>query len=362
MRRSLSAVAACCLLALAGCGGSHHHVTSSTTVSTSTTASPTPALLSACHGVYYVMQCAGKQTATQLPQVTPTTEFGVDFEGAPSPTLLHRDGVRFAVSYLSGVPGKDWTRAQLLAYHAAGIQTSFVFERAANDASRGCGEGLTDARAALSEANALGAPSYTAIPLAVDEDVSGASVQPYFSCAHQVLGAREGVYGSYRVVTYLIAHGLGSCRTDYQTIAWSFGQRSCAGIYQYSINDGLPGIPAPKLDFDRSELQNFGQWPAPAVTAAVQHYARYPNVRWRLRGQRVRERLTVQTWDRRGCRNPAQRPVCKSTSYHLRLLLGRDQRIYRRDTARQRNVNHLPGRIQGLTHRLARPGVVSDWL
>lgn len=98
--------------------------------------------------------------------------------------------------------------------------------------------------------------------------------------------------------------------------------------------------------------------PKPKDIGGVQHYERYPQA---PRGRR--ERNTVMTWDRRGCRNPVRRPVCVSTRAHLLYDLGRDQTLYRRDSKQLRDELHLPGRIQGLSHRLNNGhGVVRHWL
>lgn len=98
------------------------------------------------------------------------------------------------------------------------------------------------------------------------------------------------------------------------------------------------------------------------VIGGAQHYERYPVNYWRIDGQRMRERITVQTWDSHKCENPVRRSVCKSTRAHLALLLSRDQAVYTRQTKAQRDANHTPGRIQGIVHRLAGKGVVKGWL
>lgn len=357
MKRSLLAAAAGCALALAGCGGSHHTST--------TTAVSAPA--SACHGVTYTMGCVGKQQPVQLPTASPNALFGVDFVGAPSPQILKRDGVRFADSYLSGVPGKDWTRAQLNAYHAAGLATSFVFERAATDALGGCGEGLTDAHAALNEANALGAPKTTALPLAVDTDVSAAAVTPYFRCAHKVLGSREGAYGSYRVVTGLMAEGLGSCRTDYQTVAWSNGQRSCAGVYQYSINDNLSGLSPASVDFDRTNRADYGQWGGPVARIVCFGAGAQGNATCRAAHANVRKATAAaasssRAYQARGCPVLAQRkawfdrqlkqhPKVKTASRKRALAASRRQYAGRQCGLFAQRVRYFDGRAQAIKHR-----------
>lgn len=131
--------------------------------------------------------------------------------------------------------------------------------------------------------------------------------------------------------------------------------------WQYTESASVPGIGSSDESID------MGLFPAPTPKpldiGGAQHYERYPAVFWKISGERMRERNTVMTWDSRGCENPAKRSVCKSTRAHLRTLLGRDQTVYSRETKAQRNANRMPGRIQGLSHRLNNGhGVVKRWL
>lgn len=319
------------------------------------------------------MQCA---PASAVKPAKPTVGaaqsiFGIDFYGAPDPFQMARDGVRFEDSYLSGVPGKDWTAGQLAEAHAAHLQTAVVFERGAADALGGCEAGLTDARAALAEANELGVPSNVGIPLAVDFDASSGEIASYFHCAHEVLGSRAGIYGGYFQVAAMNADGYTFCKNDYQTVAWSQGNRGCAGIYQSSINNSLVGDG--NIDFDHADPNSADLWPS-AKKPDPQHYNRYD---FRMRtfhvkvkhGKKVvsrtikaKERSAVRKWDKNGCRNPVKRSICRTMRTHMKLLLGRAQRVYKGQTKAQRNKYHTPGRIQGLAHRLNKPGIVKRWI
>jgi hypothetical protein len=57
-----------------------------------------------------------------------------------------------------------------------------------------------------------------------------------------------------------------------------------------------------------------------------------------------------------------RRSVCRVTRAHLLFDLGRDQVIYHRSSKTLRNELHLPGRIQGIVHRLIHKGIVKHWL
>lgn len=134
-------------------------------------------------------------------------------------------------------------------------------------------------------------------------------------------------------------------------LAWQYTDAaSIAGLsLDESVNYGLFPTSKPK--------------PKPKDIGGAQHYERYPDTWWKLDGQHLRERANVERWDHNHCENPARRAVCVQTHHALVLLLGRDQAVYRRETKAQRNANHLPGRIQGLSHRINNGhGVVRHWL
>jgi hypothetical protein len=118
-----------------------------------------------------------------------------------------------------------------------------------------------------------------------------------------------------------------------------------------SVTSAFLGIkPAPK--------------PVPDIGGA-QHYERYPA---NAPARPHRERASIIGWDTgngsgRACMKPVRRPSCKVTRAHMAYDLGRDQALYAHDSKALRNQLRLPGRIQGLSHRLNNGrGLVRRWL
>jgi hypothetical protein len=305
------------------------------------------------------MQCAAGATGIAPPvsgRLGAGALYGVDSYGAlPSYINAH-----FDCTYLSGYPGgKDWTYEARASWVGRGKGACEVWETSATRAYDGYSAGQSDARAAAYESARVGFPTYVPIRFAVDTEASGASIRSYFQGVHSILGSRTGAYGSYYVITGLESYGLITPRTAWQTVAWSYGHRSNACLYQASINNWLDGH---SVDSDYATCQDYGQEPVTQAKPNLQHYERYDSRYRKLRGTRMRERNTVEAWDKNHCENPAKRPVCKATNYHIRLLLGRDQSVYKHETKRQRDANHLPGRIQGLVLRLKGKGEVKTWV
>lgn len=271
---AVTAILAVLLTLLVGAGAAVAATTSTTqtTTTAATSSSTVPAGLptGACTGSRYAMQCAfnapGQQTR---PLASAFSLFGVDTYGAGNPGIA----ATFDCSYESGSPGgKDWTSSGIHGWTGRGKKTCVVWETYANRAEYGCGAGHDDAFRARAEAAQLGFPAYVPIRFAVDTDTSSAAVRPYFQCAKQVLLNRTGVYGSYRVVVGLEAAGITTPATDWQTLAWSFGSRSRACLYQSSINRVLDGA---SVDFDQATCPNFGQYPytppAPRIVCFGKH-------------------------------------------------------------------------------------------
>ena len=227
------------LLGVAACGG--------------TSPALAPAHLSArCNQADYAMNCV--QPATSATPRGAQSIPGVDFGwSALSAGAARADGYRFAASYLSNDPTKNWTPALVNAYHTAGLATVYVWEASANNAQLGLNQGAIDASRALQQANAL---HHTGtIFFAVDCDCSGPSVAAYFSGATSVLGPRVGAYGGYSTLGYLCAHGLVG-QVNWQTYAWSYGRwlpASCAPLEQY-LNGNV-------VDQDRAIAPYYGQDP-----------------------------------------------------------------------------------------------------
>lgn len=78
-------------------------------------------------------------------------------------------------------------------------------------------------------------------------------------------------------------------------------------------------------------------------------------------GAKASERNTALTYKRAGCSQPAKRPTCKSSTYHLRLLIDRDQYVATHHLVRGKWValkrpryafNHLGSRLAYMRHLL----------
>jgi hypothetical protein len=266
MKRLNGVAVIAALLLLAGCGG-----TKTVTVTKTATAAATAPLTTAppltpvpghpCptdpKATSFYMACAGTapgQTLNLGAKLGAQSVLGVDTYGDPAPYLA----ASFDETYVP-YSGKGWSRGGLAAWIHAGKQAGLVFEASAAQAENGYSQGVADARYSLSYANALGFPSYTVIYLAVDTETSAASVARYFQGAHAVLGSRTGVYGSYTVVTGLeYTYHLVTPRTMWQTVAWSYGSRSNACLYQASINNFVSGQ---SVDIDYATCKDFGQFP-----------------------------------------------------------------------------------------------------
>lgn len=174
--------------------------------------------------------------------------FGIDFAwGRPSIAALKAHGVSFVGRYfsqhegrgLNSDPGKDLSRAELDAYRANHMDVVVAWETTANRAGQGERAGQADARLALEQAHALGFRG--PIHFAVDFDANGPDVWAYFRGAHSVAGALTGVYGGYRVVKYLLDHGV--AHHAWQTYAWSSGRwDSRALVRQYSNGHYVDGV------------------------------------------------------------------------------------------------------------------------
>lgn len=126
----------------------------------------------------------------------------------------------------------------------------------ASRAGEGQAAGQHDARWALERAHELpiGHDNF-AITFTVDYDAEPSAVGPYFQGCVDVLGvARVGCYGSYRVVEWLLDHGL--ITYAHQTAAWSHGERSArAHLYQEIGSVSVGGV---SCDVNQVLRSNFG--------------------------------------------------------------------------------------------------------
>lgn len=187
--------------------------------------------------------------------------FGLDYVAGPSPTMLKAQGVTFVCRYLSKVNAltvrKILTASEAKALSQAGISIVSNYEWYANRALEGVASGVTDAQIAQSQHSECGGPPDKPIYFSVDCDCAGEQTVEYFKGVASVLGLdRTGVYGSYRVVKYLLDNGL--IKWVWQTYAWSGGAwDSRANIKQYRNGVILAGH---SVDYDESTGSDFGQW------------------------------------------------------------------------------------------------------
>lgn len=243
MKRSALALAAACL-ALAGCGS---------TAPTLTRTTPAPG--HPCNTADQVMQCVLPPAPKNLPTLTPSVQGG-DFGWSDiSASQARSFGWKFGASYLSSDPVKNWTRALVDSYHAAGLATVPVWEASGTAALDGCAVGAGNARQAAAELAALGAPAGQPFDMAIDFDATGPDVAAYFHCASLAEPGRVNAYGGYRPLAYLHAHGdVGNL--NWQTYAWSGGlwlPASIAPLEQY-LNGST-------FDQDRAVAPDYAQWP-----------------------------------------------------------------------------------------------------
>jgi len=207
---------------------------------------------------------------------------GVDFANErPNAAALVRAGKEFVVRYLSpntnNNPRKQLTAAEVAAYRAADLSICVVWETGTSRARAGRAAGQADATSAAAVAHSLGFPSGQPIYFAIDEDTTGAAVDPYFrGCADRIGVARVGAYGGIKPISYLFDHQL--IRFGWQTFAWSSGRWDPrAQAQQYRNDVTVAGV---TVDLDRAMTGNYGQWEAldmatvdltPAAIAAVRN-------------------------------------------------------------------------------------------
>lgn len=188
--------------------------------------------------------------------------FGIDYAWSrPSVTAMKAAGVTFVCRYLShDTTGKNATPGEVATLRAAGMALVFVWETTAARALAGIGAGQVDAVDALSQARTLGLPDDRPIFFAVDFDAQPADqykINDYFDGVASVIGLnRTGMYSGYGPISR--AFDSGKIRYGWQTLAWSAGKwDGRAGIQQYAIEQRIGGQ---DVDFNRSTLDDFGQW------------------------------------------------------------------------------------------------------
>lgn len=183
---------------------------------------------------------------------------GVDYSsGRPGGAALKAAGKSFACRYLSHTASKNLTAAESADLAAHGVSCVVVWETTASRAAASRAAGAADATEAAEQAKACGQPADRPIYFAVDWDASPTLVVPYFQGVASVLSLdRTGAYGGFKVVKYLLDHGL--IRWAWQTAAWSAGQWDPrAHIRQYAKTTTIGGV---SCDVDTAMQADFGQW------------------------------------------------------------------------------------------------------
>lgn len=178
--------------------------------------------------------------------------------GYPRPSVVKSAGYGGAVRYLrkEGTSVvKPITVAEYAGYVASALDVALVYQHVTQTRpTQGRAAGQHDAHWAVDRATELNVHE-PVIYFAVDFDAEPSTVDAYFQGVIDVVGvARTGVYGSYRVVEYLVDHG----RATYawQTVAWSHGLRSTrAHLFQRLGQVTIDGV---SCDVNDVLKTNFG--------------------------------------------------------------------------------------------------------
>ncbi len=178
-----------------------------------------------------------------------------------------------AVGRYLGYKNHTWSKTltpdELKVIHAAGLSVFLIWESDPTFAGYfAYSQGAADAKAAVEEANFLGAPKGTAIYFTVDFDAQAANMAAiiaYFEGVRAGIGQYlVGVYGSNAVCTAL-KNSNNKPDRYWQTYAWSGGSVFAGNIYQYQNGVTIAGISA---DRDRTNTAP-GAWPEVTVAQAA---------------------------------------------------------------------------------------------
>lgn len=181
------------------------------------------------------------------------------------PAWARSNGYTGIIGYVSeDVTGKNLTRAQVDAIHAAGMDVGLVYEYAIRAAQQGAARGAHDGDIARVHARSIGAPSNVTLYCAVDFDAQAAdmpNVIAYVAAFRDQVhayGYRAGVYGGYAVCWAVFQANAGVLL--WQTYAWSHGLW-CKGL---AVRQTLNGVHVGGVDVDQDQTQvaDWGQWPA----------------------------------------------------------------------------------------------------
>lgn len=320
------------LVILAGCGSSI-----TTTSVTSTTTSTTTASVSAltCQPGHSYMGCSVVGFRT----VNPPARLGgqkvfpdvSDWQGFPNWGLAkpHISGAGAKLGEYTLDPSASYNFSQ---FHRLNIPSvAYWFVRPTGCAHEG---GLIQHYVA----------AFGISRLVLDEEAPG--ISGYAACLNPYVRAATGqdalVYRS-------SGNNFDSSANGLKCWVAAYGPSSppaCNGrLVAWQYTDGKLGFPTYVPGVGLGDVSNdygiFGVAPKPKPSP----YTMYEPRRYLLaHGVRASLRNTVQTWDRRGCRNPVRRTVCKTSRYHLVLL---DNRLkYLPSNATRR------AEIQGINRRL----------
>lgn len=201
------------------------------------------------------------------------------------PVQLRAAGYTGVIGYVSeDTTGKNLTRAQVDAAHAAGLDVGLVYEYATVAAAQGANRGVRDAAIAVDQALALGAPAEVCLYAAVDFNPTPAqmpAVLAYLEAFQQyAAGAvyRAGAYGGYPTCQYLAQHGYTGLL--WQTYAWSGGLWWPSAVLRQTLNHIT--VAGATVDRDEAESPDWGQW-----KAADMAFMDDPNaaaLAWRVQG------------------------------------------------------------------------------
>ncbi|HEY1958344.1 MAG TPA: DUF1906 domain-containing protein [Polyangiaceae bacterium] len=196
---------------------------------------------------------------------------GVDYSWArPSPSGLKSQGYTFAARYLSyDTSGKNLTKSEATTLWNAGVDVIANWENSSTAALDGYNQGVSDAKAAESQANADGIPAGRPIYFSVDFDATPGDQTPinaYFDGVASVIGvARTGAYGGYYVIMRLF--NAGKIKWGWQTYAWSGGQWDSRAQLRQVQNGITAAGDGDCCDEDQAVATDYGQWHAkPANT------------------------------------------------------------------------------------------------
>ena len=194
---------------------------------------------------------------------------GIDYAWQhPDPSAIKAAGYDFVLRYLSSDPTKNITVTEASALHAVGLGVGLIWENQAQAALNGAPQGASDAVAANSQADALGAPD---IPIfyAVDFDAQPSqmpAIVAYFQAAVAHSSRPVGGYGSAALVQAI----QNVCPYYMQAEAWSGDTvQPFANLYQ-RVTPTLPTIAGAQGIYDEDEMRlNVPLWmPASATPVA----------------------------------------------------------------------------------------------